>query len=124
MDTRGAWIQIDWTHRSCAGQTVARLTMLEMAMQAYRLRHGDWPDRLEQVIPADDWLIVDPFSRDLQCKLVYRRTEDGFLLYSVGYDGDDDGGKRPKESDLWDADSDISLAWHFLDHDSSAAVDP
>ncbi len=34
---------------------------------------------------------VDPFSGN---SLVYKRTRDGFTLYSVGLDQDDDGGRH------------------------------
>lgn len=95
-------------------RTLARLTMVELGIQAHRLRHGDWPDRLEQAVAADDWLIEDPFSPS-RGTLVYRRKENRFLLYSLGRDGDDDGGKRPAESSLWDEDCDMSLEWSFSD---------
>lgn len=52
---------------------------------AYAARHGAFPDRLEQAISRPP---LDPFgSHPLQ----YRREANGFVIYSVGPDGDFDG---------------------------------
>jgi hypothetical protein len=67
------------------------LTVAAIALKRYRLRHGDWPERLDQLVPdylkgvPTDWFGTGP--------LKYRRNADGtFLLYSVGKDRRDDGG--------------------------------
>lgn len=61
-------------------------TVLELF--AYRDHMGALPDSLEAL--AGDFTI-DPFSGR---PFVYRRTDDGFTLYSVGLNRQDDGGRH------------------------------
>lgn len=58
------------------------------AVFTYRDVNGSWPGSLALIteVPAD---FVDPFSGQ---PFIYRRTAEGFTLYSVGADRDDDGG--------------------------------
>lgn len=68
-----------------------RLTFTKYALRAFLLKYGRYPDSLEALVP--EFLKaapVDPYSGNA---LVYRRTETGYLLYSVGPDGVDNGGK-------------------------------
>lgn len=69
--------------------SVATLTIL--AVLQYEKTHGEYPDSLEILVEAGllEALPMDPFSDQ---PLVYRRTEDGFTLYSVGLNITDDGG--------------------------------
>lgn len=62
------------------------------ALERYRLAHGQFPETLETLSPQFmDKAVVDPITGD---PLKYQRTEDGwFVLYSVGWNGTDDGGK-------------------------------
>ena len=56
------------------------------------LEHGDYPQNLNQLVPATlKKLPDDPFA--LNGLLRYRRTKTKYVLYSVGPDGKDDGGK-------------------------------
>ncbi len=69
-----------------------RLALLrtDLAIRCYQQTHGRWPDRLEDLVPeAFESLPLDPFSNR---PLVYRKSGESFLLYSVGQDGIDDGG--------------------------------
>ncbi len=86
-----------------------RCLIVALAAERYRLGHGAWPEALDQLAPA---LLAevpaDPFDgRPLR----YRRTASGVVVYSVGENGTDDGGKvwfeeyaRPKDTGwrLWD----------------------
>ncbi len=60
-----------------------------LILELHRIRHekGVFPKSLEGIKPAT----LDPYSGK---PLRYQRTEDGFLLYSIGADFDDDGGQR------------------------------
>ncbi|MBN1589851.1 MAG: hypothetical protein JW888_10085 [Pirellulales bacterium] len=62
-----------------------RLLLIELALEDYRETHGQYPERIEELrtIPAD------PFSGGPP---KYGRTANGYLLYSVGPDGQDNGG--------------------------------
>jgi hypothetical protein len=69
------------------------------ALRRYRDRTGTWPASLAEAEPqvsADT--ITDPFSGRL---FGYRRSGDTFLLYSVGPNGTDEGGKRKDDRIYW-----------------------
>ncbi len=74
------------------------------AMVAIRIfmleNYGHLPeslDRIEEMLP--DGALIDPFSN---APLVYRPANDGFLLYSVGSNLIDDGGREGKSWDELD----------------------
>lgn len=70
-----------------------------LALRRYRDQTGAWPASLAEVRPqvsAD--ILIDPFSGKL---LGYRRSGEGFLLYSVGPNGTDEGGKRKDDRIFW-----------------------
>lgn len=65
----------------------------------YRAEQGEYPKQLADLIPQYTAAIpMDPFA---DRPFVYRRQPVGFTLYSVGLNGEDDGGKgyRDYESD-------------------------
>lgn len=57
-------------------------------LAAYRAEHGEYPAALAD-LPGAERLPKDPFSGE---PFHYRREGQGFVLWSVGPDGDDDGG--------------------------------
>lgn len=61
-----------------------------LAVHSYHSVHGRYPNALVEI---DEPIPDDPFSGE---PFRYRRNDDGFILYSVGCDGDDDGGKHDK----------------------------
>lgn len=85
----------------------SELARIAFALQAFRARVGNYPERLEQLCPVDLQEIPgDTFTND---KPVYRTTGAGYLLYSVGGNGDDDDG-RPLGSTPFGDDLAISNA--------------
>lgn len=71
-------------------QVGLRLLRLELALQEQRQRHGRLPGSLTQLAPAlDSAATMDTYSGKL---FVYKRKGEGYLLYSVGADGKDNGG--------------------------------
>ena len=67
------------------------LVRTDLAIRRYQQRHGQWPESLAVLVPDELELVpLDPFSEK---PLVYRVAGDGFVLYSVGLDGVDGGGK-------------------------------
>ena len=68
-----------------------------IALELYRREHGDWPGVLEDLVPGH--LPGVPVDRLTGEPVKYRVGEDGPLVYSVGVDGDDDGGQPPVERD-------------------------
>jgi hypothetical protein len=79
-----------------------RLLRAELALREYRERHAGYPPKLEGLVPQCLTAVpVDPFSGQ---PLRYRRQGEGYVLYSVGPDGKDDGG-TPSSSRSADATS-------------------
>jgi hypothetical protein len=73
-----------------------RSMIAAVAAERYRREHGAWPESLDKLAPGLLTEVpLDPFDgRPLR----YRRTADGVVVYSVGENGKDDGGKvRPEE---------------------------
>jgi len=70
-----------------------RLTSAALAIERYRLAHGQLPESLAALVP--EFLpqsLNDPFDGN---PLRYTMTEAGYTLYSIGPDQNDDGGKTP-----------------------------
>ena len=85
-----------------------------LMVHEYRAKSGRWPETLGEVAGAlAVELPTDPFSGRA---FGYRHTEDSFVLYSAGFDRDDDGGRHNRtwgeESppgvphDAWEPDGD------------------
>lgn len=70
---------------------------LGLALELYHREHKKWPDSLAELSPQYlPTLPLDPITgKPLQYKVVKDRP----LVYSVGVDGDDDGGRLSKSSD-------------------------
>lgn len=80
-----------------------RLRLLEtrLALELYRRAEGQWPTQLEDLVPG--YLAAVPDDPFAAGPLIYRRQGDGFALYSVGPDGQDNGGRTssgPQDDDL------------------------
>ncbi len=80
------------------------MTDISLAVLQYRLEHGAYPSRLGELIPKyvreipdDPW--APPGSPG---KLRYRRTANGFVVYSIYEDGIDDNGQQLQPSGLGD----------------------
>ncbi len=68
------------------------LCLTAMALQGYKMEHGNYPDSLEQLCPSFLRHVPDdPFAA--RGSLKYRKEGGSYVLYSVGPDGVDDGGR-------------------------------
>ena len=80
------------------------LTKLAFALAAYRADHGSYPAKLADLVPKYVKSVPkDIFNNDAD--LHYSPKGDGYLLYSVGSNGKDDGGKGQddrKNNEDWD----------------------
>ena len=74
-----------------------QLVLAEAAVRRYALEHGSPPESLAALVP--EYLSQVPRDAYRDAPLVYRRTPDGYLLYSVGSNGTDDGGQRVRFSE-------------------------
>lgn len=83
-------------------QAGLRSALTALAVERYRLKHGRWPERLEDLVPAFlPALPTDPYTGS---PLVYRQNDDGIVVYSVGVNGKDDQGDIEHRSDAVDKD--------------------
>jgi hypothetical protein len=89
--------------RSYRCKTEIQTLITTLAILRFRQIHGLYPDDLDQLLKTDllKTLPMDPYSDK---SLVYRRTEDSFMLYSVGENFTDDGGTRHGPSMNWGED--------------------
>ncbi len=72
------------------------LLLCELALHAYHQEHGGSPATLGALVPEYLTAIpVDPFAK--LGSLRYTLSKTGYLLYSVGPDGKDNGGKPSKD---------------------------
>jgi hypothetical protein len=79
--------------RAAEAESRRRLVITALALERYRTRHGSYPAELADLVP--DTLDVVPIDFMDGQPLRYRLTEDGhFLLYSVGLDCVDNGGRK------------------------------
>ncbi len=67
------------------------LTRLACALERARMANGQYPDDLNSLSPK--FISSVPNDPIQNGPLHYRRDQDGFTLYSVGWNGTDDGGK-------------------------------
>lgn len=81
--------------RHLTDQGSDRGLLLTLALQLWQQQHGAWPETLVALVP--DYLAAlppDPFTAGEPFR--YAPTDDGYTLYSLGPDGDDDGGRPVK----------------------------
>ena len=86
------------TQRTFLAQMINDATTTMLALEIYKLDTGSFPATLSQLtssyLPSIPMDLFDPG----QPMKYTPTTEGGYLLYSVGSDGDDDGGTRTQES--------------------------
>jgi hypothetical protein len=72
------------------------LTKLAFALAAYRAANGTYPERLADLVPK----YVAEVPKDIfnDADLHYEHTDNGYVLYSVGLNGTDDGGRTEYDS--------------------------
>lgn len=76
-----------------ASEVELQVAQAGLALEEWRANHVDYPATLKELgLPPD--LLRDPFSDQ---PLVYRRTPEGVIVYSVGRDRADNGGIRSKK---------------------------
>ncbi len=75
-------------------QAWLRCAAAALAVERYRLAHGHWPDSLAKSEFLRE-VPTDPYDSQ---PLHFRRLQDGVVIYSIGPDGVDDGGKLERNS--------------------------
>jgi len=90
--------------RAVQTESERQMTLAAIALKRFQLRHGNLPSNLEALVP--DLLAAVSYDYMSAKPLGYRSGSDGsYVIYSVGEDGQDDGGdpKPPpgQPSGLW-----------------------
>ena len=85
-------------------ETQRRLTVAAIALKRYELRHQSKPATLATLVP--EFLSAVPIDPMSGKPLSYRTNQTGYVLYSAGEDGVDDGGDPlppagSKATDIW-----------------------
>ena len=101
----------NFAEKIAAGQSCVDLARIAIALERFRLAHGNFPESLDALAPQ--FLQKVPHDVIGGQPLHYRRTDDGqFILYSVGWNETDDGGvvafKQRSPSDESSSGVDIS----------------
>ena len=78
-------------HKAIEGETLISGVRLQAASRLYELRHGQLPDRLDQLVP--EYLPAIP--RDPYDGKPFRYVRDQQILYSIGANPQDDSGTPP-----------------------------
>ncbi|MBI1370571.1 MAG: hypothetical protein GC162_18190 [Planctomycetes bacterium] len=89
-------------------RTSLRVARVVIAIERYRLCHGKLPMVLDELTPEFlPQALMDPFTGK---PLIYKTTANGYVVYSVGEDGVDNGGVRTNPAGKeYEAGSDISI---------------
>jgi hypothetical protein len=69
--------------------------LVAFRLNRYARDHGGFPKRLEDLVPGNMSRVPQDFFSGKP--LIYRRTKDGYLLYSVGVNGIDEDGHGPQD---------------------------
>ena len=81
-----------------------KLTELALSLAAYRADYGTYPAKLPNLVPKYIAAVPkDIFNKNAE--LHYKRERGGYLLYSIGVNGKDNGGKgsdNRKNDEDWD----------------------
>jgi hypothetical protein len=81
--------------REASAQALIKLATTSLAVERFRLDRGLLPNDLKELTPQFlDVIPMDPFDG---APVRYRRLARGYVIYSVGADGHDDGGREPPE---------------------------
>ena len=89
-------------------------TVAILAALRWRLEKNQYPATLGELVSAGflNELPMDPWSDK---PLIYKKTEDDFTLYSVGYNFTDDGGEYGKDRNgnirTWSRDNGDTVFW-------------
>jgi hypothetical protein len=86
-------------------ETEHRANIIRVALHLHLVQSGTYPEKLDELaglIPEE--VLIDPFFND---RFIYKKIDNGYLLYSVGVDMKDDGGVRAKAPWTKDTHGDI-----------------
>jgi len=71
-------------------EAVKAILTTQVALEIFKVKNGSYPEKLDQLGGILKEVPKDPFANE---PLKYKRTEDGYIVYSVGENLADDGGE-------------------------------
>ncbi len=92
--------------RAAGADARRRVVRTALAALRYRARHGRLPEKLQDLVP--ELLTVVPLDPFTGKPLKWKRADGGAVVYSLGEDGDDDGG-APLDPEKWTGDISFRL---------------
>lgn len=104
IQIRSSAIDILRSQAECSNARIA------IAIERYRLKHNDLPERLAQLVPHHlPSLPLDPMTG----KVPRYKTHPGqrATIYSLGWDCDDDDGRPPVDDEFLDSEGDGDWIW-------------
>lgn len=81
-----------WFYAETKDRIMESLFIVTLALRAYKLKHGSYPNKLDELVPSYIKSVPDDLFV-LNKPIKYIKTSSSYILYSVGPDGKDDGGK-------------------------------
>jgi len=92
---------------SWRNQALLRCAIVALAVERYRIAHGHWPDSLLSLVP--EFLAKVPLDPYDAKPLHYGRLADGVVIYSIGPDETDNGGKIDRKYPRQEKGTDIGF---------------
>ena len=99
-------------------KTLRDIAQVGVALQRFRVDRGQYPDSLDQLSPR--YIDVIPLDRFSNAPLIYKRRVDGYDLYSVSKNQQDDGGIDWAEATDHRHDNVFSVDWSPSGNHSSS----
>jgi hypothetical protein len=98
--------------RDATGHASLRLARTALAVERFRAARGTLPAQLTELVPDFlPGLPADPFTGE---PLQFKRTDPGYLLYSVGADRTDEGGRERVTGSQDDEGHDYDITFQVL----------
>jgi hypothetical protein len=92
----------------CKSQALHRCAAVLVAATRFRVATGALPESAAAFVPDQlPALPLDPFTADAPLRATF--SEDGWVVYSVGPDGEDDGGPPPRGAERTQDNDDVGL---------------
>ena len=89
--------------------TQLNIGQVAIAIERYRLKNNKLPDSLDKIVPDYiDSIPLDPYDGK---ELRYKKLDKGFVVYSIGEDQIDDGGKEKPEKNKESRDSTYDITF-------------
>ena len=105
------------TMKGALAQTTCDEAVIACALERYRRSKGTFPDKLQALTP--EYIREMPHDMITGEPLKYERTNDSFILYSVGWNERDDGGQTQtttNETSRRVTEDEGDWVWRYPDH--------